>query len=187
MTMKNRTHRSRDTVKLVCQALDSKKAGDLRVLDVSEISTITDFIVIATGTSEPHLRALRIELEKTLDQAGVRIIGMDTEQGSGWMVVDAFDVMVHVFTAQTREAYGLERLWSDAVDMSVARILAGELEPLPVSKPAKVAKKPAAKKASSAKTGVKKASSRGAAAKKGTKTKAKKGKAPARATKRVRK
>ena len=137
-----------ETLKLVCRALDEKKAEDLRVLDVSEQSSLTDYLVVATGTSEPHLRALRIELEKVLDTAKIRIVGIDTNQASGWMVVDAFDVMVHLFTAPMREHYQLERLWKDAVEVSVPRLL--EETRKPAKKPA--ARKPAAKKPAAAKS-----------------------------------
>ncbi len=92
--------------KLCCGALDEKKAGDLRVLDVSQQSSITDYLVLATATSEPHLRALRVELEKTLDAAKVHIVGTETGADSGWIVVDAFDVMVHLFSADRRGHYG---------------------------------------------------------------------------------
>jgi len=111
------------TLKLVCRALDAKKAEDLRVLDVSAQSSITDYLVLATGTSEPHLRALRVELEKVLDEAKVHIVGMDTTQASGWLVVDAFDVMVHFFTPEKRKHYRLEALWKDATELSVSRLL----------------------------------------------------------------
>jgi ribosome-associated protein len=111
-------------VKLICRALDAKKAEDLRVLDVSAQSSITDFLVLATGTSEPHLRALRIELEKVLDAAKVRIVGIDTDRGSGWLVVDAFDAMVHVFSPAMRAHYRLENLWKDATELSVPKLLA---------------------------------------------------------------
>jgi ribosome-associated protein len=111
-------------VKVCCQALDDKKAEDLRVLDVSEQSSITDFLVLATGTSSPHLRALRIEVEKALDSAKARIVGMEIPQDGGWMVIDAFDVMVHVFTKDQRELYALENLWKDAVEVSVPKLLA---------------------------------------------------------------
>ena len=129
-----------DLVKICCRALDDKKAADLRVLDVSEQSSITDYLVIATGTSEPHLRALRIELEKVIDATQTHILGMEAPQESGWYVIDAFDVMIHVFTLERREQYGLENLWKDAVEVSVPKLLA-------VPKPAKAkARKPAAKK-----------------------------------------
>lgn len=109
-------------VKLCCLALDEKKAEDLRVMDVSEQSSITDFLVLATGNSAPHLRALRIEVEKALDAAKARIVGMEIPQDTGWMVIDAFDVMIHLFTADQREHYALENLWKDAVEVSVPEL-----------------------------------------------------------------
>jgi len=111
----------------ICRALDEKKAGDLRVLYVGDKSSITDFLVIATGTSEPHLRALRVELEKVIDASGARIVGMDTgEARSGWIVVDTFDVMVHIFTEETRRRFSLEKLWNDAREVSVDEALGME-------------------------------------------------------------
>jgi ribosome-associated protein len=105
-------------LKQICHALEEKKAEDLKVLGVSEQSSITDYLVLATGNSEPHLRALRVEIEKIIDQSGARILGMDTDQGSGWLVVDAFDIMVHVFTPDNRKKYALESLWKDAQEIS---------------------------------------------------------------------
>ncbi len=121
--MKSKKSAALELVTLCCRALDEKKAGNLTVLDVAAASSITDFLVLATATSEPHLRALRIELEKALDAAKVRIVGMDTGQASGWFVIDAFDVMVHLFLPATREHYGLERLWRDATEVSVSKLL----------------------------------------------------------------
>ncbi len=136
---------------LVCRALDGKKAGELRVLRVGEQSSITDFLIVATGTSEPHLRALRVELEKVIDATGTRIIGMDTgESGSGWLVIDAFDVMIHVLTQENRERYSLENLWKDAEELSLDELLGKESKPKTRAKPAvrKPVKKAPAKKAS---------------------------------------
>ena len=122
--MKSKKTTSLSLVKRCCRALAEKKAEDLRVLDVSAQSSITDFLVLATGTSEPHLRALRIELEKALDSAETHLVGVDSAQESGWSVVDAFDVMVHLFTAEKRQRYGLEDLWRDATELSVEKLLA---------------------------------------------------------------
>ena len=122
--MKGKKSNALQLVKLCCQALDEKKAVDLQVLDVSEQSSITDYLVVATGTSEPHLRALRVELEKAIDASKNRIVGMETAQESGWIVVDVFDVMVHLFTPDTRAKYGLENLWKDAADVQVSKLLA---------------------------------------------------------------
>lgn len=122
--MKLKKSESLALVKLCCRALEDKKAEDLRVMDVSEQSSITDFLVLATGTSSPHLRALRIEVEKALDSASAPIVGMEIPQDSGWMVIDAFDVMVHLFTTDQRERYALENLWKDATEVSVSKLLA---------------------------------------------------------------
>lgn len=151
-----------ELVKKCTRALDDKKAGDLRVLDVSEQSSITDYLIVATGTSDPHLRALRIEAEKVLDAAGARIVGMDAQRESGWMVIDAFDVMIHLFTEQTRANYNLEKLWRDAKEVNVATLIA---EPKPAKKPA-AKKKTAVKKKTVAKKAVKKATAKKAPAKK---------------------
>ena len=108
---------------LICKALDEKKAEDLRVLDVSKQSSITDFLILATGNSEPHLRALRVELEKVIDATGTKILGMDKGLESGWLVVDAFDIMIHVFTPENRKKYALENLWKDAEEISVEALV----------------------------------------------------------------
>ena len=116
----------RKLLALCCQVLDDKKAGDLTVLDVSAQSSITDYLVVATATSSPHLRALRVELEKALDADHTHIVGMESAGESGWMVIDVFDVMIHLFLAETRERFGLERLWRDATEISVDKILGKE-------------------------------------------------------------
>jgi len=121
--MKGKTAKALQLVKLCCRALDEKKALDLRVLDVSAQSSITDYLVLATGTSEPHLRALRVELEKAIDASHNPIVGMETAQESGWLVIDVFDVMIHLSTAGARAKYGLENLWKDAVSVSVPKLL----------------------------------------------------------------
>jgi ribosome-associated protein len=133
-TRKRPTAQSQKLLKLVVQTLDGKKAGDLQVLDVRAQSSITDFLVLATGTSEPHLRALRIELEKALDGARVPIVGVENTQGSGWTVFDAFEIMVHLFTAENRARYRLELLWKDAEEISVQAFLTRQGVEKPVAK-----------------------------------------------------
>jgi ribosome-associated protein len=134
----------------VVQALDDKKASDLRVLRVTEHSSITDYLVLATGNAEPHLRALRVELEKVLDGAGAKIAGMETGDGSGWLVVDAYQIMIHLFLPAQRENYRLEQLWRDAQPLDIAELLVPEPKPKPAKKAAGKktagAKKPTARK-----------------------------------------
>ena len=123
-------------VKLCCAALAEKKAEDLRVLDISRQSSITDYLVLATGTSEPHLRALRVEIEKVLDAANAHIVGVETAPDSGWTVVDTFEIMVHLFTAEYRAKYRLESLWKDAIEVPVPALL-GAVAPSTAPKPAR--------------------------------------------------
>ena len=104
------------------RALDDKKAVEIRVLELGQISSVADFLVIATGTSEPHLRALRIALEQALDEAGVSSRS-ESQRDSGWTVVDAFDVLFHVFREDIRKSYALEALWKDGLDIPVSAIL----------------------------------------------------------------
>jgi ribosome-associated protein len=134
---------SLNLARLCCRALDEKKAGDLRVIDVASLSSITNYLVIATATSEPHVRALRVELEKALDAAKMQIVGVETAGESGWTVMDAFDVMVHIFTAETRARYRLEHLWRDGDDVAAKDLL--EEKKRPARKKKKAVKKPLAK------------------------------------------
>ncbi len=139
--------RERQLLALVCQGLDDKKAGDLRIIDVRGLSSITDYIVVATGLADTHLRAMRIEVEKVLDAAGAKIAGMDKNQESGWLVVDAYQIMVHLFTAEARARYGLEQLWRDGRELPLKVVLGLEAEkPVAPAKPRAAKKKPAAKK-----------------------------------------
>jgi ribosome-associated protein len=115
---------ARNLLKLVCRTLDDKKAEDLVVLDVSKQSSITNYLILATGTSQPHLRALRIELDRLMKETGTTVVGVDSGDASGWTVIDTFDVMIHVLTPEHRAKYRLETLWGDAEPVNVKRLLA---------------------------------------------------------------
>lgn len=108
-----------EQIQACCQALDDKKAENLQILHLGPRSSLTDYFVIATGTSEPHLRALRDAVEKSLAELNVEIMGVDRSTRSGWVVVDAYDFIVHLFTAEQRGFYNLEGLWKDAARLPV--------------------------------------------------------------------
>jgi ribosome-associated protein len=91
-----------------------KKAENLVALDLRGISTFTDFFVICSGTSEPHLKAIAGEIEGNLKEEGTRPNAVDGYPMSQWIVIDYGDVVVHIFHAQKRAYYSLEDLWSDA-------------------------------------------------------------------------
>ena len=94
---------------------DNKKAEDIVVLDVHEVSSITDYFVIVSGTSEPHVRAIWNEIVDSLKQDH-QLTSPPPEgaQHNTWVVIDYFDVIVHVMSRETREKYDLEGLWNDA-------------------------------------------------------------------------
>ena len=100
----------------LCRDLaDNRKAENVVVLDVRKLSSVTDFFVIATANSEPHLRAVESEILDTLaDEHALKPNNLEgTTQGS-WIVADFFDVIVHLMKTDVRERYDLEGLWGDA-------------------------------------------------------------------------
>jgi len=101
---------------LLCREFaDNKKAEDIVILDVRKLSSVTDFFVIASGTSEPHLRAILEEVtDKLREEQDVRPRAVDGGPHAAWVVLDYFDVIVHVMRADAREHYDLESLWGDA-------------------------------------------------------------------------
>jgi len=113
---------------LACRALaDNKKAENLVVLDVRKLSTVTDFFVIATGTSEPHLRAIETEvLDGLRKEYDLKPVHTEGSAQSNWIVADFFDVIVHIMKKETREKYDLEGLWGDAPRIRAGRRKAGE-------------------------------------------------------------
>jgi len=108
---------------MLCRELaDSKKAENIMVLDVREISSITDYFVIASGTSEPHLRAISDEInEKLREDHEIRPRAVDGALQTGWLVLDFFDVIVHLMRNDVREHYNLEGLWGDAPQVKPRR------------------------------------------------------------------
>lgn len=100
-------------------AIEDKKGESIRVLDVRGKSSITDYVIIASGTSDNHIKAMKSALTDTLKRAGVRLSTEGREAGSGWVVVDAFDFVIHLQTQEIRELYRLEQLWKDAVNVTI--------------------------------------------------------------------
>lgn len=100
--------------RLCASAADDRKGEEILALDLRKISSVADFFVIVSGTSEPHLKAIRNHIEEKLKQKGVAARGVDGFPMSQWVVMDYIDVLVHIFSKDRREFYSLERLWGDA-------------------------------------------------------------------------
>jgi ribosome-associated protein len=99
-------------LEIVLAALADLKGVDVRVLDVREQTSITDRMVIASGTSSRHVKALADNVALKAKQAGYPPLGVEGEQGAEWVLIDLGDVVVHVMLPATREFYALEKLWS---------------------------------------------------------------------------
>ena len=108
---------------LLCRELaDNKKAENLAVLDVRKLSSVTDYFVIATGTSQPHLRAIVEEvIGKLREEHDLHPSRTDGMASGTWVVLDYFDVIVHIMHTETRKHYNLEGLWGDARPVKPAK------------------------------------------------------------------
>jgi ribosome-associated protein len=108
---------------LLCREFaDNKKAENIVVIDVRKLSSVTDYFVIASGTSQPHLRAIVEEITSKLrDDHDLRPSRAEGAVTGSWVVMDYFDVIVHVMHAETRQRYDLEGLWGDAKPVKPAK------------------------------------------------------------------
>ena len=97
---------------LVIGALDDIKANDIVKLDVRDMTTVTDYMVVASGTSSRHVQALVDNVTEKARDAGHKPIGVEGEEGGEWVLLDLQDTLVHVMLPKVREFYNLEKLWS---------------------------------------------------------------------------
>jgi ribosome-associated protein len=109
---------------LLCRAFaDNKKAENIVVLDVRELSSVTDYFVIVSGTSEPHLRAIVDEVtDKLWEEHALRPRAVDGTFRTAWVVLDYFDVILHVMRQDARDRYDLESLWGDAPRIKARKV-----------------------------------------------------------------
>ena len=102
---------SEQLCELVIDALEEVKAKDIVKLDVRELTTVTDYMIVASGTSNRHVKALADEVAEKAREAKHRPVGIEGEDGSEWVLLDLQDVLVHVMLPRVREFYNLEKLW----------------------------------------------------------------------------
>ena len=109
----------RENLKIACDALLDKKGENIKLLYFGGKSSLTDCFIIATGNSNPQIKALRDNVEKTLKENNVELFSKDRFQPSGWLVIDAIDFVIHIFSDEQRENYAIEELWKDADEILV--------------------------------------------------------------------
>ncbi len=113
---------SEKIIEITANALNDKKAKELNVLKVEELTSLCEYFVIATATSSTHVHSLADEVEEKMKEAGVtphHIEGRTT----GWIVIDYGSVIVHIFTPDRREFYNLDKMWNDAKSIDLDKIL----------------------------------------------------------------
>ena len=103
---------STELSELVVEALDDIKAQDVVKLDVRDMTTVTDYMIVASGTSNRHVKALVDNVAEKAREAGHKPIGVEGEDGGEWVLLDLQDALVHVMLPKVREFYNLEKLWS---------------------------------------------------------------------------
>ena len=99
------------------KALDSKKALNLKILHITELSVIADYFVIATGTSNTQVKAMADEVEYQLKEKGIAPGHIEGYNSNSWILLDYGSVVVHVFTTESRSFYDLDRLWQDGEEV----------------------------------------------------------------------
>lgn len=108
---------------LTAKALSSKKGLDIQVIEISDVSVLADYMVIATGTSTTHVKALADEVEYKLDEAGLSVSHIEGYRSNTWILLDYIDVIVNVFSDEAREFYDLDRLWQDGKPVDLTNII----------------------------------------------------------------
>ena len=112
-----------NVLKTALFAADDKKARDLLALDISKIASFASYFLFCTGDSSRQMQAIADEIEKKLKEAGIRPSHIEGYQNSEWILMDYFDLVIHIFSKEARDFYDLERLWRDGKRLDTDKIL----------------------------------------------------------------
>ena len=114
---------SKEMAKIAVAALEEKKAKDIKILDISGVSVLADYFIIASGSNRNQVQAMADEAQEKLYKAGYEAKQVEGYQTANWILMDYGDVVVHIFTQQTRGFYDLERLWKDGAQLPLSDFL----------------------------------------------------------------
>lgn len=117
---------TQEKLEKIVKILDSKKAEDIQVIGITNLTIIADYFVIATGTSTTQVKSLADEVDFQLGQLGIEPRGIEGVRAANWIVLDYSDIVVHVFYRDTRAEYQLERLWADGEQVDISHLLIDE-------------------------------------------------------------
>ena len=110
---------SAEYFKIAVKALEDKKAEDVKVIDIREISPIADFFIIADGMNQNQIQAMRDAVDEALYKADLKVRQVEGNQSSTWILMDYNDIIIHIFSKEDRLFYDLERIWKDGKEISV--------------------------------------------------------------------
>lgn len=105
---------SLEFTKEIAEIILSKKGYDIKILNLIELTTIADYFIICSADSDIQVKAIADEVDKNLSKRGIKCYHKEGEKALNWILLDYFDVVVHVFRKDVREYYNLEKLWGDA-------------------------------------------------------------------------
>ncbi len=108
-----------DLVKAVKEALEDKKAEDIKILNIKEISSIADYFIIADGNNPNQLAAMQDACDEAMYKAGVHAKQIEGDSKSTWILMDYNDIIIHLFSKEDRQFYNIERLWKDAIEVNL--------------------------------------------------------------------
>jgi ribosome-associated protein len=111
--MANSKERSGEFARIAIAALEEKKASEIRVIDISEVSVLADYFIIANGSNRPQMQAMSDEVSEKMEKAGAVLKQVEGYDNASWILLDFGDVIVHIFGEQDRLLYDLERIWRD--------------------------------------------------------------------------
>ena len=109
---------SKELAKLACDALDDKKALEIKVINIENVSTLADYFIIASGTNRNQVQAMADNVDETLGRAGYEPKQIEGYQNANWILMDYRDIVIHIFDEENRLFYDLERIWRDGKQIS---------------------------------------------------------------------
>lgn len=110
---------SKELAKLACDALDDKKALEIKVINIENVSTLADYFIIASGTNRNQVQAMADNVDETLGRAGYEPKQIEGYQNANWILMDYRDIVIHIFDEENRLFYDLERIWRDGAVVEV--------------------------------------------------------------------
>lgn len=108
---------------LIAKALDSKLGLDIKIIEITDVTVLADYMIIATGRNSTQVKALADEVEFKMSENGIAVNHIEGHRSNSWILLDFTDIIVNVFSEEAREFYGLERLWQDGSEIDLTGVI----------------------------------------------------------------